>query len=82
MLSTEPSLTSPARDLSQALTHVPAVRAQLGEVGSAIRVPHSVAASPRNAAAFGLRMQRACSCSSIAAAWSCGSRHATVWRCY
>lgn len=32
MLSTEPSLTSPARDLSQALTHVPAVRAQLGRV--------------------------------------------------
>lgn len=32
MLSTEPSLTSPARDLSQALTHVPAVRAQLDRV--------------------------------------------------
>ena len=32
MLSTEPSLTSPARDLSQALTHVPAVRAQLDRI--------------------------------------------------
>lgn len=31
-MSTEPSPTSPTRDLSQALTHVPAARAQLGRV--------------------------------------------------